>query len=356
MTKNYVLNGEENLVKKSKREKRKLAKTNKGKKKPAIGFLQTFVIAFFGLLLLCTPVMALVDSVANAKPLDSGSTVELEEKLATLVDSDSPFFETFKDSKRVNILMIGVNGGMTDTIMLTSFDRKSKELDVISIPRDTYYHRPGYDSLAENKINAAYRGDPVNTAYAVSDVLLGMPINYYAVIEYDGLKKIVDSMGGVPMNIPFHMKYKDPYDTPPLVIDIPAGQQVLDGEHAVQFLRYRAGYLEGDLGRVKAQQEFVKSAVKQCLNFNLPKIANTVFENINSDITLGTAVSLATKAVGMNAENMTTYMMPGFPEPESPYYVRPDEEGIENMIKEIYSIEPKTTSDGAISHGAVEKN
>lgn len=339
-----------------------MAKLNKGKKSPYLGFAQTFIVAFVAFLLLCTPATALVKSVINVKPLDTGSKMELEVELATLVDPNSPFFEAFKDSKRVNVLLMGINGNMTDTLMLASFDRASKKLDVISIPRDTYYHRNGYDSLAENKINAAYMGDPVNTAYAVSDVLLGMPINYYAVIEYDGVENIIEAMGGIPVNIPFDMDYEDPYDDPPLKIHFKEGPTVLNGADAIKYLRYRKdnkpgfdGYLEGDIGRVKAQQEFVKSAVKQCLTFNLPKITKTVFENVNSNITLGTAVSLATKAIGMDASNMTTYMLPGYPEPESPYYVRPIDEEIETMINEIYSIKPETTSGGAVSDGAVKE-
>jgi len=226
---------------------------------------------------------------------------------------------------------------------------EAKHVDLISIPRDTYYHREGYNGDAENKINAAYRNNPLNTAKAVSEILLGMPINYYAVVDYEGIKNIVDSMGGVPMNIPFHMRYSDPYDKPPLVIDIPEGPQVLNGEKAVQFLRYRKGYVEGDIGRIKAQQEFMKSAFRQCLSFNLPKIARTVFENVESDITLGVATSLATKAVGITADDIKTYLLPGTPLPDAPYYVIPDAEGTAKMIYEIYSIEPKTTTEGAIS-------
>ncbi len=325
------------------------------KKTPLKGFLQTFFVAFIVFAFCCTSVLMVVDSMSNIKLLDKSEEEqpELEEQLAVLVDRDSPFFQAFKDSKRVNMLLMGVNGGMTDTIMLVSFDRETSSLDVISIPRDTYYERAGYVGAAERKLNAAYRGNPVNTAYAVSDILLGMPINYYAVIEYDGVKAIVDSMGGVPMDIPFHMVYNDPYDTPPLRINIPAGPQVLDGEHAVQFLRYRKGYTEGDIGRVKAQQEFVKSAVKQSLSFQLPKVAKTVFNNVDSNITLGTAISLATKAVGMSAENMNTYLMPHTLQDEAPWYVYPDSTGIAEMLNTIYSIKPAETTDGAISGAGI---
>lgn len=317
---------------------------------PMQSFLRTFLIAFIVFVILCTPGLAIFGKVADINPWAPGSeNLVLEEELDTIVAEDSPFFQAFKDKKRVNILLLGVNDNLTDTIMLASLDTDAKHMDLISIPRDTYYHRDGYNTEAENKINAAYRGNPVNTAKAVSEILLGMPINYYAVIDYKGVENIVDAMGGVPMDIKFNMKYSDPYDKPPLVINIPKGKQVLDGKHAVQFLRYRKGYVEGDIGRVKAHQEFMKSAFKQCLSFNLPKIATTVFENVESDITLGKATSIATKAMGISGEDIETYMLPSTPLPDPPYYVIPDAEGTAEMIHKIYSIEPNNTSGAAVS-------
>lgn len=307
-------------------------------------FAFTFILLFIIFTALIVGGRTIVKSFADINPF-----VPPEEVVAleTLVDENSPFFEMYKDSDKVNVLLLGVNGGMTDTIMLVSFDMDLKKMDVISVPRDTYYHRSGRDSAAEMKINAAYRGEAINTAKAVSDVLLGMPINYYAVIDYDGVENIVDSMGGVPMDIPFHMEYNDPYDTPPLVIDIPEGPQTLDGKHAVQFLRFRHGYVEGDMGRVKAQQQFVKNAFKQCIGFELPKVAKTVFQNVESDITLGTAVKIATKAIGISGGSITTYTIPNTLEPDPPYYVYPDEQGISDMIKGIYAA-PVDTTEGAV--------
>lgn len=321
-------------------------------------FVRTFIVAFAILTLASLGVTSAIDKVANHNPFDEGDeyvpVLEEELELESLVDEDSPFFQPFKDSKRANVLLLGVNGNLTDTIMLVSFDVENKNVDVISIPRDTYYPRKGYNSLAEKKLNAAYRGNPVNTAKAVSDLLCGMPINYYAVIKYEGVKNIVDSMGGVPMNIPNIQKkggmyYNDPYDKPPLKIAIPAGQQTLDGEHAIQFLRFRHGYAMQDLDRVKAQQEFVKSAFRQCIGLNLPSIAKTVFQNVDSDITIGTAISLATEAVGISGDSVTTYTIPNNPDPDPPYYVYSDVKKTEEMIKKIYSVEPEETTEGAVT-------
>jgi LCP family protein required for cell wall assembly len=249
----------------------------------------------------------------------------------------------------VNILMLGVNDGMTDTIMLGSYDLDAKHVDVNSIPRDTYYPREDARSAAERKINSIYSvKKAVGTAAAVSDLLMGMPINYYVVVDYDVVKKVVDSMGGVPMNITFHMHYNDPYDKPPLKIDIPEGYQVLDGETAVKFLRFRKGsngypgYPEGDIGRIKAQQEFVKSAFRQALGFSLPKVVKTTLDNVDSDLPLGMATKLATNAVGLDGEDMRTVMIPGEAGTKDGLsYWFPDEDGVEEMLTEIYNLEPE---------------
>ncbi|MGI6751595.1 MAG: LCP family protein [Anaerovoracaceae bacterium] len=313
------------------------AKTNKSSK------MKTFIIFFCFTMVLATTGFTFAGSaiknVLNAPILGTKPQANLMDEMTPLVDPDSPFYEAFKDKKRINLLMVGLNQGLTDTIMVASFDTEQKHVDLISIPRDTYYERKGFNSEAERKINAAYRKDIKNTAYAVSDVLEGMPIHCYAVVEYKGVATIVDAMGGVPMNIPKPMRYKDPTDKPPLIIDIPAGQQVLDGEHSVQFLRYRSGYAEGDIGRVKAQQEFMKSAFRQMLSFDLPKIARTIAKNVESDVTVSMAARIASKAVGMKSDSIETYIMPYTEQGRAPWYVYPKRKEIREMITKIYSIE-----------------
>jgi LCP family protein required for cell wall assembly len=324
------------------------AKTDK-RNSPMRRFWKTFFLAFIVFLILCVPGRIMLGGVASYTPFDpEGDQVVLEDDFPVLVDENSPFFEAFQDKKRVNVLLLGINDGLSDTIILASFDMDARHVDLISVPRDTFYHRQGYNGEAQDKINAAYRRNPLNTAMAVSDILLGMPINYYAVVDYAGIETIVDSMDGVPMTIQKGgLHYRDPKDTPPLVIDIPEGAQILDGEHAVQFLRFRHSYSEGDIGRVKAQQEFMKSAFRQCLNFNLPKIAKTVFDNIDSDITLGAVTTLMTKAAGIAGDDITTYMLPATPQGHAPWYMFPDTQKIAEMINEIYSIEPAPPAEAA---------
>jgi LCP family protein required for cell wall assembly len=94
-----------------------------------------------------------------------------------------------------------MNHKMADTIMVASFHTEEKTIDLISVPRDTYYERPEFKSSATQKINSIYNTEKEDgmqkLAKAVSDVLQGMPLHYYMAVDYEGVGNIVDAMGGV---------------------------------------------------------------------------------------------------------------------------------------------------------------
>ncbi len=298
-----------------------------------------------------------------------GSTVfEAEERLLDqmtpiTVDPESPFYEVFQSKDRVNFLLMGVNEGMTDTLMLASYDMVNQYINLISIPRDTFYYREGYSPYAAHKINAIYSSQGVAAlAGAVSDTLYGMPIHYYAIVEYEDIRKVMDVIGGVKVNIPFYMKYIDTTKGKELYIDIPAGEQIIDSSNVIEFLRFRKtnpafarqgykSYDAADIQRIKTQQEFVKAVLNECLKLgNLKDVAKVTLQNVESDLTFAMAGKLALKAMsGLSAENVTAYTLPGRDKMmhELSFWVA-DEEKIAEMLTEIYSLEVETTTEGAI--------
>lgn len=226
--------------------------------------------------------------------------------------------EGFEKIKRINFIILGMEDIRSDTMIFASFEPVKKTVDLISIPRDTYIYRKGFESAEDRKINAVYGAHGIKgVKKAVEYVLQGVPVHYYIMIEYDGVKKIVDSIGGVEVTVPFPMKYNDPTSKPPLYIDIPEGKQVLKGDKAVGFLRYRKGnkknigYADGDLGRVKAQQEFLKSLFSKSLSFKLPLVIKTSYEQVKTDIRLSDALALGRIAFGIKDENINFNTLPG---------------------------------------------
>ncbi|WZL72830.1 LCP family protein [Clostridiaceae bacterium 35-E11] len=277
------------------------------------------------------------DSDMSVDVVDSEKEKEEEEQ-----EKKSELERLIDESKRTNILLLGMEGPRTDTMIFASFDPKSKKLDLLSIPRDTYYERKGHPSADKKKINAVYGDEGTKgTVAAVSDVLKGVPIDYYVKVTYQGVERIVDSLGGVKVTIPMDMDYDDVYDHPPLHIHLRKGTQVLNGKQAVQFLRFRknndgGGYPDGDLGRMKTQQQFVKAALEKVFSFRLPVVANTVFKYVKTDMPLTDIVMMAKDAVGMSKDHVTTYSLPGKAAYNGVSYFLHDRDKTEELLIEIY--------------------
>ena len=338
-------------------------KTFKFDKKAITSFFLTLVIALGALV----PVRAWVASLQEKTVFnpDEGHVLEKEmEKVK--VDPSSPFYDEFSKGDRVNFLLLGLADGNTDTIMVASYDTEEQKVDIISVPRDTYYARSGYKSYAYNKINSVYRTDSVvGIATAVSEILYGLPINYYAIVEYDDIRKIVDAVGGVYVDVPFRMKYDDPYADPPLHIDIPQGNIKIDSSNVEQYLRFRHGnpgyksYYNGDLGRIQTQQAFIKLLIKKCLQLdNITDVAKVVLQNVQSDITYTAAISLARKAMGgLSVENITTQRIPGNEATlHNLSFWMPNDTEVYNMLEELMVPKAESnTSEGTVSGPAVSK-
>ena len=281
-------------------------------------------------------------------PIFEQSETKLSKDMTPIVvDETSPFYEVFQSKDRVNVLLLGVNHGMTDVIMVCSYDMENQYVNLVSVPRDTFYYRPGWDAnYAGNKINAIYHSEGIAPlAEAVSKTLCGMPLHYYAVVEYEDIEKVMDVIGGVEVNIPFNMDYDDPTDTPPLHIHIKAGDTIIDASNVMEYLRFRknsngTGYSNGDIGRIQVHQEFVKKVIKECLKAgNILDVLKVAVENVESDITYSMAINVGTKATKLSGDSMNSYVLPGTDAMIQGFsFWQPNEAGVQEMLEEIYRI------------------
>ncbi|NLK44574.1 MAG: LytR family transcriptional regulator [Tissierellia bacterium] len=257
--------------------------------------------------------------------------------------------EAMEKSNRINFLIMGLDDVRTDTIIFASFCPDSKKVNLINIPRDTYIHRKGYNAAEQRKINSIYEDHgALGLKKAVSHILDNVPIHHIVTLNYEGVEKIVDALGGVEINVPFHMKYKDPYSKPPLNIDIPPGNQILNGKTSLEFLRYRkgnnnkGGYADGDLGRIKAQQEFLKSFIGKASE-NLITTVTKGFNHVKTDMNLLTTISYGRKALGMTSDDVEMKILPGKAEFKRigkkvlSYYIYNKNE-IRKVLEEIYNV------------------
>ncbi|AVP55039.1 transcriptional regulator [Clostridium tetani] len=175
-----------------------------------------------------------------------------------------------KSGDPVNILIMGVDiGGIesdnepkrTDTIILMNYNPKNKKINIVSIPRDT---RVVINNNWQ-KINNAHAIDGVNGLINSVENLLKVNINYYAKLNFKGFRSLVDSVGGIDMEIAQNMYYDDASQN--LHINFKKGEKVhLDGKKAEEFFRWRknndgTGLAEGDLGRIKNQHLFIEKFI-----------------------------------------------------------------------------------------------
>lgn len=231
--------------------------------------------------------------------------------------------------RRINILIMGLdkpeNGLKTvvdvrtgvnrsDVLILASFDPKTKGIGFLSIPRDTLVNIPGYRS---DKINAAHaygqaEKQPRGPALAIQTVkaFLDVDINYYVRTNVDGFSRIVDLLGGVTIDVPKDMNYDDPVQN--LHIHLKKGRQRLNGEKAMEFVRYRGAM--GDIGRIEDQQIFVKAVLKRLLNplivFRLPTLSRELSKLVDTNMGTGTMFRVATMAV-FHRSRVQTGTVPG---------------------------------------------
>ncbi len=235
---------------------------------------------------------------------------------------------------KINVLLMAVDidGLRTDAMMLASFDTETKNVNILSIPRDTRM----YIGNRYQKINAAHAymtdgkiGGPTAACEAVTRIT-GIPINYYVDFTFDAVAHVVNELGPVEFTIPdlygdgVGMVYDDPVQG--LHINLPPGTYELDGSQAVQLMRYRHGnygpngepfksYPNGDQDRVEMQQQFIKALIDQKLNasmiLKIPSIFKTISSEIKTNFTVSDIIKYSKYLSGFSTDNISAYELPG---------------------------------------------
>lgn len=308
-------------------------------------FLLSFIISFLCFIL----IFAGLDKVGFFERRLTSAIGEGDE-----VDKDLDLGEDneikLKNKNEILFLMMGVDakdvkkskGTRTDTMMLVKVNFDSGEINLLSIPRDTRVPIKG----KEDKINHAHAfGGASLTMKSLRD-FLNLDIDYYVKVDYKVVMEVVDKIGGVTIDVPRNMKYNDPYADPPLNINISKGIQELNGQKAHDFLRWRknndgTGYPDGDIGRIKAQQMFIKELIKQTLTIkNASKILDFVkmyYDYVETNVPLSVMLKGAASYNKINLENMTTATIPGYDKRIGgiDYWIYSREE-TETLVKEMF--------------------
>ncbi|HZK40851.1 MAG TPA: LCP family protein, partial [Atribacterota bacterium] len=226
-----------------------------------------------------------------------------------------PFSSYIMSYNRVNILIVGCdeveNNGRADTIVFLSISPKTKDVLILSIPRDSRVEIPGREM---DKINHAYAFGGEGLISKTVSSFLDLPIHFYAVADFNGFVNIIDELGGVEIDIEKEMHYVDKAGG--LDINLSPGKQILDGEKSLQYIRFRYDKL-GDLGRIKRQQKLALAVIKKMMNFDsitkIPQISEEMKEYIETNVKVQDTITLANLFKGINQEKFKVETVQGKP-------------------------------------------
>lgn len=265
----------------------------------------------------------------------------------------------------INVAVLGTDedGYRADVNILASFNTTTKELHLISVPRDTCVTMTDEMIAFLEKNNAyvpqrngvygqckltevhAYAGKNNRCAFSVAmmEEILGVEIDYYVKVDLDAFKKIVDAVDGVDFYVPQDM-YWDMRDTGGPLINLREGMQHLDGAKAEQLVRFRMGYAQKDLKRVEVQRDFIQALIQkicssETLMKNLNDLVKVVLDCTESNISISEALQYVKYVKDFDPAKITSDTIPYSQDPGSYFYM--DEEGTKELIDwRIYGIEP----------------
>ena len=257
--------------------------------------------------------------------------------------------ETLKNLDKLQVLILGESTGMSDTIIVASYDPKTQEAVLMSIPRDTFTGDKKSSARYYHKINALYNyGEtPEKTVEAVNKIT-GLNIQYYIIVDTKALIKLVDTIDGLYYDVPINMNYDDPSQD--LYIHLTAGYQKLTGEQVEQLVRFRHNnngttypyeYGIEDHGRSKTQRNVIVALAKQTLKFKniseISKIIDILEEYVKTNMDLTAVKDYIPYAVKMNMDNIKVGRIPGKDElVNGIWFFFNDKEETKKLVDELF--------------------
>lgn len=333
---------EKNADKKTKSKKELKKEKKKAKKEARKKGIRNFFLKIFLIIII---IIIALGALFYSKTIENGGGIK-----GALITVFGLSVEKIDKLDTINVLLLGmsedIEAKLTDTIILCSYNPDNQSASMISIPRDTFVGKNKDQAKGSDKINSLYNKNPEKLLKTVSSII-GVDVDYYAVVKTQALIEIVDIVGGVNFDVPIDMNYDDP--TQDLHIHLKKGMQKIDGEEAEQLLRFRhnndgssypANYGDNDYGRMKTQRAFITETVKQTINFkNIFKsknIIDTVFANIETNLVFDDIVPYIPTVVNFQIDSIENYQLPGISEKcNNLWFFVQDKNKTKELVKEL---------------------
>ena len=229
----------------------------------------------------------------------------------------------YRLNRPINVVVMGIDrvpeaapgspesfASRSDTLLLVRLDPQAETINVLSVPRDTQVEVPGYGLTKINHAN--WFGGPQLVKDVIAHNFNDLALDRYVRVDTGAFRAVVDAVGGVEVVVPQDMVYED--QTQQLYIDLKAGRQLLNGDQAEQFARFRHD-IYGDIGRVQRQQMLLKALQQKLASpqvvTKLPQLLEIVQSHGDTNLTLEEMAALAGFGLQVGTEGVKMVMLPG---------------------------------------------
>lgn len=219
---------------------------------------------------------------------------------------------------RVNILLLGGDSRgkkegeipRSDSLIIASIDPVTKKAALFSILRDTWVSIPGH---GKERINAALAYGGPNLAVETVSEFTGLQIQYYVYTDFQGFMSLVDSIGGIDIDVEKDMNYEDAWDKHEFDIHLKKGFQHLDGKTALQYVRFRHD-ATSDFTRTERQRKFLTAVAQKMQSttniLKLPKIISAMDPYIDTNLSVNDMLRLGTLGYKVMAGTVASQQLP----------------------------------------------
>lgn len=223
----------------------------------------------------------------------------------------------WEGKERINILLIGGDSrgddaGRSDTMLVASIDPVTKRAHLFSLLRDTYVEIPGH---GKGRLNSAFAYGGIELTRQTIGDLLDLPIHKYVYTDFVGFIALVDSLGGVDIEVEKDMYYTSKADKHMYDIDLKQGLQHLDGKMALQYVRFRHD-AKSDFARTERQRILMTEVAKKMQTTNslikLPGILDSIAPYIETDLSPKEMLKLMALGFDVNLDKIDQQQLPPF--------------------------------------------
>ncbi|WP_191560049.1 LCP family protein [Metabacillus idriensis] len=311
-----------------------IRKKKKNKKRRRIFFiLIPLLLIFFSIVGYGAYLALKVANVSSEsqKDLERGSKSEMRDEAV------DPTKDNF------SVLFIGVDeregetNSRSDALILVTFNKEDKTVKMVSIPRDSRVKIPG--RAKKDKITHAHAFGGVDLTVATVEELLDVPVDYYTKLNFSAFMDIVDALGGITVNSSIAFTEQDSNDQRGK-ISISKGEQTLDGEEALAYVRMRKKDPTGDIGRGERQKEVIKAIINKSASLSsitkYDDLIDSIGDNLTTNFSIGNILALQKYSGSLNS--IESIPIEGYDDPyNGVYYYHLEEESLEEVTDELKS-------------------